>query len=194
MAKMFYDGDADLKLIQGKKVGILGYGSQGHAQAQNLRDSGVTVLVGLRPGSPSWQRAVADGFDVKTVSEVAQAADVVHFLLPDETQARVYREEVQPHVRPGMALSFSHGFNIHYHQIVAPSGVDVFMVAPKSPGHLVRRVYTEGAGVPALVAVHQDGSGQALALALSYAKGIGSTKAGVIETTFRERRWESRPR
>lgn len=186
MAKMFYDADADLEILRSKTIAVLGYGSQGHAQAQNLRDSGLNVVVGLRPDSKSGARAEADGLKVVRVAEAAQQAQVIQVLLPDETQAAVYEAEIKPYLGPGQALVFSHGFNIHFGQIVPPPDVDVFMVAPKGPGHLVRRVYTEGAGVPALVAVHQDYSGQALALALAYAKGIGATRAGVIETTFRE--------
>ncbi|NPV27320.1 MAG: ketol-acid reductoisomerase [Firmicutes bacterium] len=191
MAKIYYDEDADLKLLEGKTIGVLGYGSQGHAQAQNLKDSGLKVLVGLRPPTTEetkaeWQLAESAGLTVKTVEEVAQEADIIQFLVPDETQAWLYREKVAPYLKPGKALCFSHGFNIHFKQIVPPATVDVFMIAPKSPGHLVRRMYEQGVGVPALVAVEQDYTGQALALALAYAKGIGSTRAGVILTTFKE--------
>ena len=164
----------------------MGYGSQGHAQAQNLKDSGLKVLIGLRPGSARWGRAEAAGFEVMTVEEAAKRADVIQILLPDETQSRVYHAEIKQYLTTGKALVFSHGFNIHFGQIVPPKDVDVFMVAPKSPGHLVRRTYTEGAGVPSLIAVHQDATGKAKELALAYAKGIGSTKAGVLETTFGE--------
>ncbi|MCX7571952.1 ketol-acid reductoisomerase [Tumebacillus sp. DT12] len=183
--EMYYDQQADLGLLQAKTVAVVGYGSQGHAQAQNLRDAGVRVVVGLRRGK-SWTRAEQDGFEVMTVAEATRAADVVQMLLPDESQAHTYREEVAPHLRKGQMLLFSHGFNIHFGQIQPPEDVDVAMVAPKSPGHLVRRVYVQGAGVPGLVAVHQDATGRAKDLALAYAKGIGCTRAGVIETTFRE--------
>lgn len=186
MAKMYYEVDANLELLKGKVIAVMGYGSQGHAQAQNLKDSGLNVIIGLRPGSARTERAQAAGFEVMTVEEAAKRADVIQILLPDETQSKVYREEIEQHLTSGKALVFSHGFNIHFGQIVPPSDVDVFMVAPKSPGHLVRRTYTEGAGVPALIAVHQDATGKAKELALAYAKGIGSTKAGVLETTFGE--------
>lgn len=186
MAKMYYEVDANLELLKGKVIAVMGYGSQGHAQAQNLKDSGLNVVIGLRPGSARTERAKAAGFEVMTVEEAAKRADVIQILLPDETQSKVYNEEIKQHLTSGKALVFSHGFNIHFGQIVPPSDVDVFMVAPKSPGHLVRRTYTEGAGVPALIAVHQDATGKAKELALAYAKGIGSTKAGVLETTFGE--------
>ncbi|MGQ9532674.1 MAG: ketol-acid reductoisomerase [Desulfotomaculales bacterium] len=186
MVKIYYDADADLDHLKDKTIAVLGYGSQGHAQAQNLRDSGCRVVVGLRPGSAGWARAEADGLEVTTVAEAAARADIIQFLIPDETQPRVYREEVAPHLAPGKALSFSHGFNIHYGQIVPPENVDVFMVAPKSPGHMLRRMYVDGVGVPALLAVHQDYTGNAKNLALAYAKAIGCTRAGVLETTFRE--------
>jgi len=186
MAKMYYEVDANLELLKGKVIAVMGYGSQGHAQAQNLKDSGLNVVIGLRPGSARTERAQAAGFEVMTVEEAAKRADVIQILLPDETQSKVYNEEIKQHLSSGKALVFSHGFNIHFGQIVPPSDVDVFMVAPKSPGHLVRRTYTEGAGVPALIAVHQDATGKAKELALAYAKGIGSTKAGVLETTFGE--------
>ncbi|WP_018130637.1 ketol-acid reductoisomerase [Effusibacillus pohliae] len=183
--KMYYDHDADLKFLQGKTVAVVGYGSQGHAQAQNLRDSGVKVVVAARPGK-SWTQAEQDGFEVMTVADTAKVADIIQILMPDERQAQTYREEIAPHLRAGQMLMFSHGFNIHFGQINPPNYVDVAMVAPKSPGHLVRRVYTQGAGVPGLLAVHQDATGQAKQIALAYAKGIGCTRAGVIETTFRE--------
>ena len=186
MAKMYYDADADLKLLKGKTIAVMGYGSQGHAQAQNLKDSGLKVIIGLRADSARTERAKAAGFKVMTVAKAAAQADVIHILLPDENQSSVYYEEIKPHLTAGKALVFSHGFNIHYGQIVPPADVDVFMVAPKSPGHLVRRTYTEGAGVPALIAVYQDAGGRAKKLALAYAKGIGSTRAGVLETTFGE--------
>jgi len=184
-ATIYYEKDADLSILSGKTVAIIGYGSQGHAQAQNLRDSGVKVIIGLRPGR-SWEKAKNDGFEVYTVAEATSRADVVQILMPDETQAKVYIEEIEPNLKKGAALLFSHGFNIHFGQIVPSADLDVLMIAPKSPGHLVRRVYVEGFGVPALIAVHQDASGKAKQIGLAYAKGIGSTRAGVIETTFRE--------
>lgn len=186
MAKMYYEVDANLELLKNKVIAVMGYGSQGHAQAQNLKDSGLKVLIGLRPDSARRARAEAAGFEVMTVEEAAKRADVIQILLPDETQSKVYNAEIKQYLTAGKALVFSHGFNIHFGQIVPPKDVDVFMVAPKSPGHLVRRTYTEGAGVPALIAVHQDATGKAKELALAYAKGIGSTKAGVLETTFGE--------
>lgn len=186
MAKVYYDQDADLTLLEGKTIAVLGYGSQGHAQAQNLRDSGLKVIIGLYEGSRSREKARADGFEVLSPAEAAARADIVQMLVPDEVQPRLYKEAVAPHMTAGKALMFSHGFNIHYGQIVPPPEVDVFMVAPKGPGHIVRRMYVEGKGVPCLVAVHQDASGQAKELALAYAKGIGGTRAGVFETTFRE--------
>ena len=185
MIKMYYDADADLKNLKGKRIAIIGYGSQGHAQAQNLKDSGLDVIIGLRKGR-SWDQAVKDGFEVLKVKEASNEAHIVQILLPDERQPGVYREEIEPSLKDGDALSFSHGFNIHYNQIVPPENVDVFMVAPKGPGHLVRRVYKQGEGVPALVAVHQDYTGTSFQKALAYAKGIGATKAGVLETTFKE--------
>ncbi|MHB1629931.1 MAG: ketol-acid reductoisomerase [Bacilli bacterium] len=183
--KMYYEHDADMNELSDRVVGVVGYGSQGHAQAQNLRDSGVRVIVAGRPGKTADQ-AEEDGFSVVSVAEAAKTADVLQILLPDETQARVYREEIEPHLRPGQTLMFSHGFNVHFRQIVAPDHVDVVLVAPKGPGHLVRRVYEAGGGVPSLIAVGQDASGRAFATALAYAKGIGSTKAGVLTTTFKE--------
>ncbi|WP_084667127.1 ketol-acid reductoisomerase [Thermanaeromonas toyohensis] len=186
MAVIYYDKDADLNVLKGKKIAVMGYGSQGHAQAQNLKDSGIDVVVGLRKGSKSWAAAEEAGLTVKTVSEAAEEADIIQILLPDEVQPRVYREEIAPSLRPGKAIMFSHGFNIHYHQIVPPEYVDVLMVAPKGPGHLVRRMYVEGKGVPALLAIHQDASGKAKEIGLAYAKAIGATRAGVIETTFKE--------
>ncbi|MBX6394394.1 MAG: ketol-acid reductoisomerase [Alicyclobacillaceae bacterium] len=185
MLKIYYEQDADLKLLDGKTVAVIGYGSQGHAQAQNLRDSGVSVVVGLRQGR-SWKQAEEDGFEVLSVAEATRRADIIQILMPDERQAQTYREEIEPNLRAGKMLMFSHGFNIHFGQIVPPSDVDVTMIAPKSPGHLLRRTYTEGTGVPALLAVHQDASGRAKEIALAYAKGIGCTRAGVIETTFKE--------
>lgn len=183
---MFYDHDAQPELIRQRKVAVLGYGSQGHAHAQNLRDNGVDVRVGLRPGGRSWARAEADGFRVLPVAEAVQEADVVMLLLPDTKQPAVYREYIAPHLRPGQTLMFAHGFNIHYGTIQPPAFVDVSMVAPKAPGHRVREVFVQGGGTPALLAVHQDASGQAHAIALAYAWGIGTTRAGVLETTFKE--------
>jgi ketol-acid reductoisomerase len=184
--RMYYEADADANALRGKKVAVIGYGSQGHAQAQNLRDSGIDVVVGQRPGSPNYDKAVEDGFKPVSASEAAQTCDVIQILTPDHTQSRIYAEDVAPSMKAGKTLLFSHGFNIHYGQIVAPPQVDVVMVAPKGPGHLVRSEYVRGAGVPALVAIHQDGSGNALQTALAYARGIGATRAGVIETTFKE--------
>ena len=186
MAKMYYDQDADLNLLQGKKIAIIGYGSQGHAHAQNLRDSGLSVIVAQRPGGDNYQAAVNDGFTPMSVADAAKEADLIQILLPDQIQAYVYRNEIAPYLTPGKILMFAHGFNIHFFQIIPPKDVDVVMVAPKGPGHLVRRVYTEGGGVPALIAVYQDASGKAKDIALAYAKGIGGTRAGVLETTFKE--------
>jgi ketol-acid reductoisomerase len=184
--RIWYDRDADLSPLQGKTVAVLGFGSQGHAHALNLRDSGVRVVVGLRPEGASWQKAQNAGLQVKTVGEAVAMADVTMVLLPDQHQPAVYEREIAPNLRDGTALAFAHGFNIHFGQIKPPATVDVFMVAPKSPGHLVRKLYTEGRGTPCLLAVHQDASGQAQKLALAYAKAIGGTRAGVIETTFAE--------
>ncbi|MEW6661027.1 MAG: ketol-acid reductoisomerase [Bacillota bacterium] len=186
MPKIYYDHDADLALLKGKTIAVLGYGSQGHAQAQNLKDSGFDVVVGLRKDSASWAKAEKAGLKVAAVSEACAAAQIIQVLLPDEVQAEVYQEEILPHLTEGKTLMFSHGFNIHFNQIQPPKNVDVFMVAPKSPGHLLRWMFEEGKGVPALVAVHQDYSGKAKDVALAYAKAIGSTKAGVFETTFAE--------
>ena len=186
MAKIFYDVDADLSFLKGKKVAVIGYGSQGHSQAQNLKDSGVDVVVGLRKGSASWEKAEKAGLKVVTPSEAAKMADVIQILINDEKQAELYRNEILPGLEAGNALAFSHGFNIHYAQIQPPKDVDVFMVAPKGPGHLVRRLYNEGTGIPGLVAVHQDATGKAMQIALAYAKGIGCTRAGTLLTTFKE--------
>jgi ketol-acid reductoisomerase len=185
LVQIFYNEDADLKHLSDKKIAIIGYGSQGHAQAQNLKDSGLDVLIGLRKGR-SWDQALKDGFEVLSVAEAANRGDIVQLLLPDERQAAVYTAEIEPQLQEGNVLSFSHGFNIHYNQIVPPADVDVVMVAPKGPGHLVRRIYTQGEGVPALVAVYQDYTGNAFQTALAYAKGIGATRAGVLETSFKE--------
>ncbi len=186
MAKIYYDKDADLELIKGKTIGIMGYGSQGHAHALNLKDSGIKVMVGLRRSSQSWEQAEAAGIAVATPEEVAQKSDIIMMLVPDTTQPEVYRQAVEKNLTAGRVLMFAHGFNIHYTQIVPPPDVDVAMVAPKSPGHMVRHLYTEGTGTPALVAIHQDASGRALEMALAYARGIGCTRAGVLETTFLE--------
>ena len=183
---MYYDSDADLGLIKGKTVAVIGFGSQGHAHAQNLRDSGVNVVVSDLPGTPNAQRAEKAGFDVLTAAEAARRGDMIIMLVPDEVQARLYRSDVAAELKAGKVLMFAHGFNIHFSQIVPPKDVDVIMVAPKGPGHLVRRQYEEGKGVPSLIAVYQDASGKAKDLALAYAKGIGATRAGVIETTFSE--------
>ncbi len=186
MAKLYYDQDADLSLLSGKTVAVIGYGSQGHAHALNLRDSGVSVVVGLHEGSKSRTKAEAEGLTVLSVAEAAQRADVIMMLVPDTMQAQIYTEHIAPHLEPGDTLMFAHGFNIRYEQIKPPDFVDVSMVAPKAPGHRVREVFVEGGGTPALVAVAQDASGKALAQALAYAKGLGATRAGVIETTFAE--------
>jgi ketol-acid reductoisomerase len=186
MAKTYHDADADLSIIQGKKVAIIGYGSQGHAHALNLKDSGVQVVVGLREGSPNVEKARKAGLEVKSVADAAKWADVIMNLTPDQTAAKVHNTDIAPNLTAGKTLLFAHGFNIRFRTINPPADVDVALVAPKSPGHRVREVFTEGGGVPGLVAVEQDASGNALALALSYAKGIGCTRAGVLETTFTE--------
>ncbi|NSW83586.1 MAG: ketol-acid reductoisomerase [Syntrophothermus sp.] len=186
MAKIYYDADADLGILAGKKVAVLGYGSQGHAWAQNLRDSGVEVIVGLYEGSKSWAQAERDGFKVATVADAVKQADIVVMLLPDNVQPEVFATEVEPALTKDKVLVFAHGFNVVYHQVVPPEDIDVIMVAPKSPGHLVRRMFVEGKGVPGLLAVHADVSGRAKEVGLALAKGIGCTRAGVIETTFRE--------
>jgi len=183
---IYYDDDADLGLIEGKKVAVLGYGSQGHAHALNLRSSGVDVRVGLREGSSSWAKAEAAGLRVASIADACDEADVMMVLLPDTEQARVYKESIAPHLRDGDSLAFAHGFNIHFGQIRPPKGVDVWMIAPKGPGHLVRRTFEDGGGVPALVAVGHDATGKARDVALAYAKGIGATRAGVLDTTFKE--------
>lgn len=185
MAKIYYENDADIEALAGQTVAVLGYGSQGHAHALNLRDSGVNVVVGLPAASRSRARAEAEGLPVHTPA-AAEQADIVMLLVPDTEQARLFRDEVRPHLQPGDTLMFAHGFNVRFGAIEAPAGVDVSMVAPKAPGHRVREVFREGQGTPALVAVHQDASGRALRTALAYAKGIGCTRAGVIETTFAE--------
>ena len=184
--KVYYDKDADLSLIKGKKVTIVGYGSQGHAHAQNLNDSGVKVTVGLRKGGASWKKAEAAGLKVKEIAKAVEDADVVMILLPDENIPQVYNEEVAPNLKKGAALAFAHGFNVHYNQVVPREDVDVIMVAPKGPGHTVRSEYLKGGGVPSLIAVYQDKTGKAKDIALSYAAANGGTKGGVIETNFRE--------
>jgi ketol-acid reductoisomerase len=186
MAKTYYDKDADLSLIQGKKVAIIGYGSQGHAHALNLKDSGVHVKVGLAATSKSIAKAQKAGLEVGTVADVTKWADVVMVLVPDQTAAKLYADEIGPNLKPGSLLMFAHGFNIHYKTIVPAEGIDVGMAAPKAPGHRVREIFPEGGGVPGLIAVHQDATGHAHELCLSYLKGIGCTRAGVLETTFRE--------
>ena len=186
MAKIYYDKDADLKLIKDKTIAIIGYGSQGHAHARNLHDSGIKVVVGLRKESDFWQRAEKDGLKVMTVPEASKAADIIMILIPDDKQRAMYMDDIAPHLKKGDAIAFGHGFNIHFGQIVPPNTVDVFMVAPKGPGHLVRRTYEQGAGVPCLMAVYQDVSKNAQKVALAYAMGIGGTRAGVLETTFKE--------
>jgi len=186
MARMYYDNDADLGVLQGKTIAIIGYGSQGHAQAQNLRDSGLNVIVSDIPGSENHQLAVSHGFTPVTAREAAEQADLVQILTQDHVQAKLYRDEVGPAMKAGKTLLFSHGFNIHFKQIVPAPEIDVIMVAPKGPGHLVRSEYQKGGGVPSLIAVHNDASGKAKQTALAYAKGIGATRAGVIETTFKE--------
>ncbi|MFA6782516.1 MAG: ketol-acid reductoisomerase [Sedimentibacter sp.] len=186
MGRMYYDKDADLKVLDGKTVAIVGYGSQGHAHALNLKESGVNVVVGLKEGSKSKAKAESHGLTVKTVEEATKEADVVMVLAPDTLQKEIYEKSIAPNLKEGDALAFAHGFNIHFHQIVPPKNVDVFMVAPKGPGHLVRRTYVEGMGVPNVFAVHQDYTGKCKELTLAYAKALGGTRAGVIETTFKE--------
>jgi len=186
VATIYYEKDADLKHLKGKKIAIIGYGSQGMAQSQNLKDSGLDVVVGLRKGGASWEQAKKDGLKVATIEEAAAQADYVQMLIPDELQGKVYKEQVEPYMKKGKVLGFSHGFNIHYGMIKPGKDIDVVMIAPKSPGHLVRRMYQQGAGVPALIAIQQDASKKARQLALAYAAGNGCTKAGVLETTFKE--------
>ncbi|MBR52520.1 ketol-acid reductoisomerase [Candidatus Poribacteria bacterium] len=186
MATIYYDSDADFDLLKERVVSVIGYGSQGHAQALNLKESGANVIVGLRPSSKSVDEAEANGLTVKSVEEAAAEGDIVQVLIPDELQGSVYKNQIEPNLSEGNMLLFSHGFSIHFGQIVPSEGVDVAMIAPKAPGHLVRRVFTEGAGTPCLLALHQDATGLARDVALAYAKGIGGTRAGVIETTFQE--------
>ena len=185
MSKIYYQEDCNLGYLKDKTVAIIGYGSQGHAHALNLHESGVNVVVGLYEGSKSWAKAEAAGLKVMTASDAAKAADVIMILVPDERQAKIYKESIAPHLTEGKALAFAHGFNIHFGQIVPPANVDVFMIAPKGPGHTVRSEYQEGKGVPCLVAIHQDATGHALDIALAYALGIGGARAGVLTTTFR---------
>jgi ketol-acid reductoisomerase len=184
--KVYYENDADLSILKDKTIAIIGYGSQGHAHAQNLRDSGLNVIVGQRPGGENWNKAREDGFEPVSASEAAKKADMIQILVQDQYQPMVYENEVKPGLTQGKVLVFSHGFNIHFNQIAPPRDIDVIMVAPKGPGHLVRREYARGGAVPALFAVHQDNSGQAMEYALAYARGIGSTRSGVIQTTFEE--------
>ncbi|WP_312197619.1 ketol-acid reductoisomerase [Anaerospora hongkongensis] len=186
MAKLYYDLDANWDVIQDKKIAVIGYGSQGHAHALNMHDYGLDVTVGLYEGSKSWDKAQSDGLKVAVVSEAVASADVIMILIPDEKQAQVYRDSIAPNLKAGAALVFAHGFSIHFNQIVPPENVDVFMVAPKGPGHLVRREYQKGKGVPCLMAIHQNYTGNAQELALAYARGIGGTRAGVLPTTFKE--------
>ncbi len=186
MIKMYYESDADLSALQGKNLTVLGYGSQGHAHALNLKDSGQQVCVGLRKGSANWDQAAGAGLEVKTIAEAAAWGDIIMMLIPDQHQKHVYESEVVPQLQPGNTLAFAHGFNIHYGQIVPPDDVDVIMIAPKSPGHLVRRMFENGTGVPCLIAMHQDTNGEAKRHALAWAKGIGGTRAGVIETNFKD--------
>lgn len=184
--KVYYDQDADLSVLKDKTVAIIGYGSQGHAHAQNLRESGIKVVVGQRPGGANYALAKEHGFEPVSAAEAAKQADLIMMLLPDEVQAAVYANDIKPNLTAGKCLLFAHGFNIHFNQIVPPKDVDVFLIAPKGPGHLVRRTFTEGGGVPCLVGIQQDASGEALQRALAYAKGIGGTRSGTIETSFRE--------
>ncbi len=186
MAKIYYENDADMSLIEDKTIGIVGYGSQGHAHALNLHDSGLNVMIGLYEGSSSIAKAEADGLNVGMVEDMARESDIIMMLIPDHIQAEVYRDSVLPHLLPGKTLMFAHGFNIHYDWIQPPDSVDVSMVAPKAPGHRMREVFTRGSGVPGLLAIHQDVSGNAEGVGLAYARGVGCTRAGVLETTFKE--------
>ena len=186
MVKIYYDKDADKKILRGKKVAVMGYGSQGHAHANNLKESGIDVIIGVKKGGAGWQKAEKAGFDVFTPAEAAKKADVIMMLVPDEYMADIYRAEIAPFIRKGAYLGFAHGFNIHFGQIIPPSSINIFMVAPKGPGHLVRSEYVKGSGVPCLIAVEQDPSRNTKKVALAYASAIGGGRAGVIETTFRE--------
>ena len=186
MATIYYDKNCNLKLLDGKVIGIVGYGSQGHAHALNLKDSGCQVIVGLRESSKSWKEAKSKGLKVATVADMAEKSDIIMMLAPDQTQKEIYYQSIEKNLTSGKILMFAHGFNIHFGQIVPPPGIDVTMIAPKCPGHMLRQLYTEGAGPPALIAIHQDVSGKAKQMALAYAKGIGCSRAGVLETTFLE--------
>ena len=186
MINKYYDQDCDLHMLDGKTIAIIGFGSQGHAHAMNLTESGAHVVVGLRPGSQHEQKAKDFGLEVMDIDDAAEAGDIVMMLAPDELQSKIYREHVAMHMHEGNALAFAHGFNIHFQQIIAPEGVDVIMIAPKGPGHIVREQYTQGSGVPCLIAVEQNPSGKAKELALAYAAGIGAGRSGILETTFRE--------
>jgi len=186
LTNIYYEKQADLKFIKDKTIAIIGYGSQGHAHARNLHDSGIKVVVGLRKGSAFWDRATKDGLNVMTVPEATKAADILMILIPDDKQRAMYLKDIEPHLSKGMALAWGHGFNIHFGQIVPPENVNVFMIAPKGPGHLVRRTFEQGAGVPCLMAIYQDPSGNTKDIALAYARGIGGTRAGVLETSFQE--------
>lgn len=185
MSKIYYQSDCDVNVLKNKTVAVIGYGSQGHAHALNLRESGVNVVIGLHEGGKSWTKAESAGFKVYNVAEATKRADVVMILINDEKQAKVYKESIEKNLKEGAALAFAHGFNIHYHQIIPPANIDVFMIAPKGPGHTVRSEYQEGKGVPCLVAIHQNYTGKALDIALAYAAGIGGARAGVLETTFK---------
>jgi len=184
--KLLYEKDADTSLMDGKTIAVIGYGSQGHAQAQNMREKGYNVIIGQRPGGKNYELAKEHGFDVMSAAEAAEKADIIQILVPDQIQGSLYNKEVKPHLKAGKALVFSHGFNIHFDFIQPPADVDVYMVAPKGPGHLVRSVFAEGGGVPCLIAVHQDASGKARDIALAHACGVGGGRAGIIETTFKE--------
>ena len=186
MATMYYDADADMSLLEGRTVGVIGYGSQGHAHALNLKDSGVDVVVGLYEGSKSWEKAEQEGLRVALVADASDDSDIIMMVLPDHSMADVYEQSIEPHLLPGKTLMFAHGFNIHYKTIVPPDTVDVSMVAPKAPGHRMREVFVRGSGVPGLLAVHQDASGRAHDVGLAYAKGVGCARAGVLDTTFKE--------
>jgi len=191
MVQIYYDNDADLGVLKGKTIAVIGYGNQGHAQAQNLKDSGLNVIVGLKSGDEPWiqrERELVKGAGIEptTIEDASARADIIQILVPDELQPQVYKDAIEPGIEPGNAIVFSHGFNIHYNQILPPEDVDVFMVAPKAPGHMVRVMFEEGNGVPGLLAVYQDATGKAKEIGLAYAKGIGCTKAGLIETTFAE--------
>ena len=185
-AKVYYDADADISALDGKSIGVIGYGSQGHAHSLNLKDSGCDVMVGLYKGSKSWEKAEQAGLRVAEVADVAKEVDIMMMTIPDERQGGVFADHIAENLKPGQTLMFAHGFNIHYKEVVPPSFVDVSMIAPKAPGHRLRELYSEGVGVPALIAIHQDASGSAREVALAYGKGLGCTKAGVLETTFKE--------